>query len=213
MPYHIFPNGGIKSLTCIIFDPTDYGSILRNLDELWNVKFDSLTNVVKAADGTSVVEKVLKKPLTGKKTLSEGLMAKAVGNINSLINAVKTGENSADAIQQAVNGIKAIDITETIKQVELPKKNTVNEVLSKNLDLSEILTEEEKRYYEALRKGVSGSGTEVLEEIVEESIEDVAKPIIKGGSKTGLSDLPENVQNSFNRYEEAGWQGNTYSGC
>lgn len=32
--------------------------------------------------------------------------------------------------------------------------------------------------------------------------------ISKGGSKTSLSDLPENVQNSFNRYEEAGWQGN-----
>ena len=40
---------------------------------------NSLTNVVKAADGTNVVEKVLKKPLTEKKTLSEGLMAKAVG--------------------------------------------------------------------------------------------------------------------------------------
>ena len=66
---------------------------------------------------------------------------------------MKTGENSADAIPQAVNGIKAIDITETIKQVEIPKKNTVNEVLSKNLDLSKISTEEERRYYEALRRG------------------------------------------------------------
>ena len=100
--------------------------------------------------------------------------------------------------------------------VEIPKKNTVNEVLSKNLDLSKISTEEERRYYEALRrgsqagltqaellglqkvderllfnridydevlalrKGVSGGGTEVLEE----SIDDVAKSIIKGGSGT-----------------------------
>ncbi|MCM1236949.1 MAG: hypothetical protein NC489_43290, partial [Ruminococcus flavefaciens] len=30
----------------------------------------------------------------------------------------------------------------------------------------------------------------------------------EGGSKTSRSDLPENVQNSFNRYEEADWQGN-----
>ena len=73
------------------------------------------------------------------------------------------------------------------------------QLLFNRIDYDEVL---------ALRKGVNGGGTEVLEEIVEESIDDVAKPIIKGGSKTGLSDLPENVQNSFNRYEEAGWQGN-----
>lgn len=36
----------------------------------------------------------------------------------------------------------------------------------------------------ALRKGMSGGGTEVLEEIVEESIDDVAKSRIKGGRQT-----------------------------
>ena len=48
---------------------------------------------------------------------------------------------------------------------------------------------------------------EVVREQVE-AIESEAAVQGEGGSKTSLNDLPENVQNSFNRYEKEGWQGN-----